>query len=81
MSPSMRDIVSREDFDALAAIFTRGTKLGDRAKDPLSWTSRSVILTRVASELKLPNGWYRAYLELNAMLRTPCPIPRLAGDR
>ena len=57
---SIAEIVLRVDFNALAAIFTRGTKLGDRAKDPLSWTSRSVILTRVASELKLPNGWYRA---------------------
>ena len=60
VSSPTRDVVLFEDFNAAAAKFTRGTKLGDPAKDPPSCTSRSVILTREASEFELPNGWYRA---------------------
>ena len=63
MSPPTRNVALFDGFNAAAAKFTRGTKLGDPAKDPPSCTSRSVILTREASEFELPNGWYRAYFK------------------
>ena len=73
VSSPTRDVVLFEDFNAAAAKFTRSTKLGDPAKDPPSCTSRSVILTREASEFELPNGWYRAY-PFGFLVRTLIPL-------